>query len=521
MGSDHQLPVLMPSLPNQRWSCQSCALCCRTLVGHLTPRERVRIDEQNWEQELGVPPYVKLGRSWALNKHPDGACVFLGADGLCLIHARYGEAAKPLACRIYPFSVRPVPHGWRASLRFCCPSVQRSQGKPIADYRTWLTDLARALPHRVPAKEDGADWIPRVPATVEELDKLTNQLGRWCKKQEYPLGHRLSGAARLTEALEETPFKKLRGHELEEVIELLLKALPAEAQLPAEPPSGRLRGMLRQLAFAHAEHLSHREMRRFWRRLNKRRQQLRAARLFRRGVGRAPVLPGYKRTPEFAAVEAVLPAGDAVESVEEMVTRYLLTRLEGRTVWGAGYYGWPALAGLHALWLSTAAAGWLARYHCASEGRGVLTFEDVGTGLGMVDRAATRLPSLGTVAERMRIQYLTRDDGGAQLLAAYPLDGGSGRFRRRRGPGVAWKVRPGRTLPDRVPLLLSSAGRHPPSRPYSTTAEGASGTHPTVRRAMPIPPSCAWIPPYRSTARLRRTVPPSRGRRHTPRKAAA
>lgn len=415
------MPVLMPSLPNQGWSCHSCTRCCRTLVGHLTPAERARIDEQNWREELQVPPYVKLGKSWALNKHPDGACVFLGDDGLCLIHARYGEAAKPLACRIYPFSVRPVPHGWRASLRFCCPSVQRSQGRPIADYRMWLTELVRELPHRAPTKEDAADWVPRVPATVEELDKLTGQFGRWCKKRDYPLGHRLIGGARLSEALEETPFKKLRGHELDKVIEFLLKALPAEAQLRAEPARARLRGMLRQLAFAHAEHVSHREMRSIFRRLNKRRQQLRAAGSFRRGVGRAPILPGYENAPEFEAVEAVLPAGDAVEAAEEMGARYLLARLEGRTVWGAGYYGWPVLAGLSALWLSAAAAGWLARYHAASEGRGVLTFDDVATGLGMVDRAATRLPSLGTVAERMRIQYLTRDDGGAQLLATYAL----------------------------------------------------------------------------------------------------
>jgi len=197
MGSECSLPVLMPSLPNQGWSCHSCTRCCRTLVGHLTPAERARIDEQNWREELQVPPYVKLGKSWALNKHPDGACVFLGDDGLCLIHARYGEAAKPLACRIYPFSVRPVPYSWRASLRFCCPSVQRSQGRPIADYRMWLTELVRELPHRAPTKEDVADWVPRVPATVEELDKLTGQFGRWCKKQDYPLGYRLIGGARL------------------------------------------------------------------------------------------------------------------------------------------------------------------------------------------------------------------------------------------------------------------------------------------------------------------------------------
>ncbi|HNQ24965.1 MAG TPA: YkgJ family cysteine cluster protein [Phycisphaerae bacterium] len=423
MGREQSLPVLMPTVPGQHWSCHSCTACCRTLVGHLTPRERAHLDEQGWAKEMPVPPYVKLGRGWALNKHPDGACVFLRADGLCDIHVRYGEAAKPLACRIYPFSVRPVQSGWRVSLRFDCPSMQKAQGRPIGDYREWLRDLANEMAHTPPPQDDGAELATRVRGAQEEVDRLIAQLVRWIRRPEPGLTERVIGAARLTEALEETPFRRIRGRHLEQVVETLLEHVPRESVIPPQPPGERQRGMLRQLAFAHAEHVSHAEMQSLLRRWRRRREQLRSARQFRVGTGTAPRLPGVAAPPLFEQIEAVAPCPEEAATVENLVERYLLARLEGHTVCGAGYYGWPVLAGLNALWLSVVAVAWLGRYHAAAAGRDTLSVIDMSAGLGWVDRAATRLPSLGTLAERLRVQYLMRDDGIARLLGAYRLLG--------------------------------------------------------------------------------------------------
>ncbi|MEK7731530.1 MAG: hypothetical protein AAB363_06705, partial [Planctomycetota bacterium] len=61
------------------------------------------------------------------------------------------------------------------------------------------------------------------------------------------------------------------------------------------------------------------------------------------------------------------PAVERGEELADLVRRYLSARIEGRTVFGGGFYGWSVFAGLGALWLSTAAAGWLARYHAAVE----------------------------------------------------------------------------------------------------------------------------------------------------------
>jgi lysine-N-methylase len=416
------LPVLLPVIDGQRWSCHSCGLCCRTLVGHLTDEERTRLDEQGWAQQLGVAPYVKIGRGWALNKQPDGACVFLDEQNRCKIHAKFGEADKPLACRIFPFSVRPVRGAWQASLRFDCPSTTASKGQTIAGHRGWLSELVRQLDHDESAEDDTADFHRGVHATAEELRTLTARLSRWLSNGERPMTDRLIGATRLTATLYGANLRKVRGPRFAELLDLLLDALPRDCATRPEPPTARQQAMLRQYAFAHAEHVSLAEMRSgLGGRWAKRWQQLHSAKQFLRGEGIVPNLPGFDTQVTFESVEAVGPAVERREEIADLVRRYLSARIEGRTVYGGGFYGWSVFAGLGAMWLSTAAAGWLARYHAAVERRTSISFQDYALALGIVDRAATRLPALGTMTEKARVSYLMGDDGLARLMMAYAV----------------------------------------------------------------------------------------------------
>lgn len=50
-------------------------------------------------------------------------CVFLRADGLCDLHARFGEEAKPLGCRQYPYFAVGTPRGVSAGVYYSCPSA--------------------------------------------------------------------------------------------------------------------------------------------------------------------------------------------------------------------------------------------------------------------------------------------------------------------------------------------------------------------------------------------------------------
>jgi Fe-S-cluster containining protein len=65
--------------------CDGCTACCRSLIVELNEAEAARM------------PHVRLddGRL-ALDKRPDGACVFLGDTG-CSIHEQW----RPRACRVF------------------------------------------------------------------------------------------------------------------------------------------------------------------------------------------------------------------------------------------------------------------------------------------------------------------------------------------------------------------------------------------------------------------------------------
>ena len=421
MSPSQSLPILVPHVPAQRWSCHSCGNCCRTLVGHLSDSERARIDEQGWAEKLQIAPYVRLGRSWALNKHADGACVFLDDDNRCRIHGEYGEAAKPVACRVFPFSVREIEHGWQASLRFDCPSVIASKGEPLSHHRSWLAPVVKQIP-RARAGAAEAMLSRGLPADPDELDRVVGRFSQLLDSQGQAQPTRLIDLARATTMLQEARYENVRGPRFAELLEVLLATVGLEGHDPPAPATPRQRGMLRQLAFAHAEHLTLQQRRaNVVARYARRWRQLGNARRFLRGSGVVPHLPGFTGGPTFDRVEAVRPAVEEREAIEDLVYRYLQARLQGRSVFGRGYYGWDVFVGLTALWLSIVVVGWLARYGAAGAGREAITLDDVGTAIGVVDRAASRVPALGTFAERARITYLLRDDGIARLVAAYRL----------------------------------------------------------------------------------------------------
>lgn len=357
-----------------------------------------------------------------LNKQEDGACVFLDQNNHCIIHSEFGEQAKPLACRIFPFSVRPVAQGWQATFRFDCPSATESKGKPTGQYREDIVELVKQLGHPGKACRDEVRWTRAHVMCRDEVETLLAHLTRWFKQSDIPLGQRLVGAARLTTTLRRIKFDGVRGSRFVELLDLLFGALPAESKTEPDPPTARQRGMLRQLAYVHAEHVSLTELRAgIVAKLGKRWQQLLSARRFRRGRGAVPRLSFSASETTFESLELVEPATARTAEIENLVIRYLTARLTGRSVFGTGYYGWSALDGLAALCLSIAATGWLARHLCAGRQDDRISFNNVASALGVVDRAATRLPSLGTTAERARIRFLNIDDGLARLLQACAL----------------------------------------------------------------------------------------------------
>src|SRR4051812_41405396 len=77
----------------------------------------------------------------------DGSCIFLNAsNGRCRIHEQFGEEAKPLGCRLYPFQIQPTFNGEATvTARFDCPSVRKNTGAPHEASLPELRRYASAL----------------------------------------------------------------------------------------------------------------------------------------------------------------------------------------------------------------------------------------------------------------------------------------------------------------------------------------------------------------------------------------
>ena len=135
----------MPTIQN--WSCHNCSGCCRQHVIEVSEEEQQRIEAQKWSATDGIPdgrPVLEpLGSRYRLAHQEDGACIFLDDKGLCRIHAKFGEAAKPLACRIYPYAFHPAGGRLAVSLRFSCPSVVRNLGEPVSKQGRALKAMTR------------------------------------------------------------------------------------------------------------------------------------------------------------------------------------------------------------------------------------------------------------------------------------------------------------------------------------------------------------------------------------------
>ncbi|MBT5018599.1 MAG: YkgJ family cysteine cluster protein, partial [Planctomicrobium sp.] len=165
-----RLQLELPTLQN--WNCHNCSGCCKQHGIFITEEEKQRIESQGWEQtqELpkGLEPIVEEGslfgkKNYRLAQQADGACVFLDEQGLCRIHGKFGEDAKPLACRIYPYAFHPKGDQITVSLRFSCPSVTQNLGKSITRQNKEIREIAELV---VPANRKQAT-APKLTGKVQ------------------------------------------------------------------------------------------------------------------------------------------------------------------------------------------------------------------------------------------------------------------------------------------------------------------------------------------------------------------
>ncbi len=423
------LPILTLKTPEQHYSCRGCGRCCRHFTVQLRPEDVDRLDQQGWYEKLGQLPYVEFRGQTYLRQTDGGACVFLQDDGRCRIHAEFGLVRKPIACQMFPFTLMPSPQeqAIQTGLSFACPSVIENHGAGLDSHNSEVRRMSGALPELQSSKNDDhrkpIEITPGRIASSIELKLITSSFINWFDRIQLSMRDRLHGAAVLTTVVADAVGQGYSDHDLEMVFDMAFLQLEEELpEIAPEDPSKRQMKQLRQSVYAHIEDPKIEDVKV----TGVRKQamgQFKVNNTFGRGKGEIPIRIGedWPIILDFSMVDNVQAANDSEVRplIDFLLLRYARSRILGGRVFGSGYYGFPIVQGLNAMWLMLAATGWLARLHAGADRREAIEFQDVHAALLLTDRNAGRAPWLGGKAERLRHTFLDADHGFVRVLDAF------------------------------------------------------------------------------------------------------
>ena len=209
------LPLFVP--PEERFDCHRCGACCRGPEGvAVSGADLVRLEGWDWSTEgprfADGPSVTRLDEATGefttrLRQRPDGACIFLDSDGLCLVEKRLGHEAKPLRCRLFPLRFTEWPDGERSvSVSPRCRSLHRSfeRGSPVG--------VEKPVPVGAIGKEELGDLLEEAPIVVLTGESFLLAPGRPLSWPECRvLLEDLVSAANMEEPLEALPWRVMRA----------------------------------------------------------------------------------------------------------------------------------------------------------------------------------------------------------------------------------------------------------------------------------------------------------------------
>ncbi len=416
--------VELPTIQN--WSCHQCGSCCRHHAIEITADERKRIEKQRWTEADGIPGgqtiFVPLDKPkgkmrYRLAHQNDGSCVFLDSKGLCKIHAKFGEEAKPLACRIFPYAFHPAGKKVVLSLRFSCPSAVANHGKAVSQQAADIKKIAEAV---VPA---GAETIP-APAIIASTHpewpdflRFVARLDATLAELNVPVAVKLLRALFWLRLVEKAQFDNIAGADLDEILNVLAEAakdkVPTNIEgLPAPSRLGKMLFRTLVLQYARRDTVLHLESagRYRW-------KLLRAAMKFSMGVGKAPPIQDVFKSVSFYSLGK--PFGGIPAEAEEIFTRYFRVKIQGIHFCGAAYYNLPLIEGFRNLALMFPVTLWLARWLAAGDGRHTLQADDIARAISVADHHHGYSPALGSNNSRLRVRILSRFDDIGKLCGWY------------------------------------------------------------------------------------------------------
>ncbi len=408
MGDNDPMSGDVLNMPREQcYDCTGCGRCCSgVLTVHVTAEEAARLGALAWAD---VPqPLVREGEKTRLAHRDDGRCVFLDDANRCRIHAQLGEAAKPLACRLYPLLPVPAAGQVRLDLRFGCPAVAENSGRPVEAHRPALRALLPAL-HL--AQPDPPAQLPgQKPMTWPVVERVTRAVHDVLADTMLVPRERIATAILLADAFRPLFLTALEPDSLEKVLATFTRTAATEAVAARRTaPPGVVRAAFRQLLALYGQedrHGARRSLAARWR------GYLGVV----TGVGRMPALrPDFPAVP-FTAMERDTPWP---REAYEPLLRCLRVRLESLGFFGERFYGAAYLDGLLALLLTAPLTAWFARLYAAGAGLPAPDAACTARAVAVVHDAHGVTPTLTLPAQRERLTLLTQRKALAGLWGWY------------------------------------------------------------------------------------------------------
>lgn len=401
----------------EHWDCHSCARCCHGSEIPLTESDLAKLESHHWNDQVdfkGTRIVVRSGqggRQKVLAKRPDGACVFLMADGLCRIHRDHGPEAKPGVCQTYPLQL--VPHDQVAylTLRRSCPSAAAGRGRKLEANRDDLRRLVRLGRERIQAPP-APPLTRQIRLPWKDLDRVLHGMARLMSASHYPVVRRLVHTLLFCDALEQCDMRRLEPRKQAELLTLLEESVLEEASQffrERKRPDRITAGLMRQSIFHYLRLHPEARIQEDWR---SRLLLTRAVLRFIWGRGAVPNLAGG-----FAATFQSLeePLGPLESRVLEPLNLFLETASVSARYILLLPTGWNVMDGFRNLALSYVAGMWQARLFSTGSKPTREMMVDIVVAL---DRGQG-FEALTNFRQRRRIRALSLPDQLAGLVAWY------------------------------------------------------------------------------------------------------
>jgi len=419
--------------------CQACGQCCREYEIVLAAEEFKRLSKCDWARTFPQLAGRRLfaqsrrrgpGSPHRLSLKDDQSCVFLDADGKCLMHRHFGEKPKALACVLFPFTFAHTPVGVFVGCRFNCTAVARGLGDTLVRRRKALQRLLRRYDEAGHAAryEDVVHFDRHQSIGWLEYMHIERALVDTFLRPGLALERRIALAWRLVGLMREAKLEDLHGARFDEFVRLLAEGLsgsdPGASALPRRP---RLihRWMFNQMLFMfhHRTTASFLEMG-FWQRTGTRLHNFWEGIkfLFQRG---SVSLHGFSKSTTLKRVKR-LPLHRLDDESSAMLARFFAGKIFGKQVFGRLYFNYDFVSGFSVLTGAYAAILWYARAAALDRGADEVAAEDVDTGIRYVDRTYGYSDAPDRAMERTRAWILSQNDGAWRMAAALGPDGDDG-----------------------------------------------------------------------------------------------